>query len=67
MEKDTRDDGEVPPDDSAPSIEADREAAGMPAPEEERIAARKNIEGGEPLGPPSPGLLGDRTPESEVR
>jgi hypothetical protein len=60
-------DGELTPDDPARSIEADREAAGMPAPEEERVAARHNLEGGEPLGPPSPGLLGDRTPDSEVR
>ncbi len=60
-------DGELRPDDPARSVEADREAAGMPAPEEERIAARKNLEGGEPVGPPSPGLLGDRTPDSEVR
>jgi hypothetical protein len=59
-------DGELLPDDPARSIEADREAAGMPAPEEERIAASTNIEGGEPIGRPSPGLLGDRTPDSEV-
>lgn len=58
--------GAMRPDDPARSIEADREAAGMPAPEEERIAASKNIEGGEPVGPPSPGLLGDRTPDNPV-
>jgi hypothetical protein len=62
----TQGDGELRPDDPARSIEADREAAGMPAPEEERIAARQNVEGGEPIGPPSPGLLGDRTPENPV-
>ena len=59
-------DGAMRPDDPARSVEADRAAAGMPAPEEERIAARKNLEGGEPVGPPSPGLLGDRTPENPV-
>jgi len=62
----TQGDGAMRPDDPARSIEADREAAGMPAPEEERIAASKNIEGGEPVGPPSPGLLGDRTPDNPV-
>ena len=60
-------DGALRPDDPARSVEADREAAGMPAPEEERVAARQNLEGGEPIGRPSPGLLGDRTPENEVR
>jgi hypothetical protein len=60
-------DGVMRPDDPARSVEADREAAGMPAPEEERIAASKNLQEGEPIGPPSPGLLGDRTPDSEVR
>lgn len=63
----TQGEGELRPDDPARSIEADREAAGMPTPEEERVAARKNLEGGEPVGPSSPGLLGDRTPDSEVR
>lgn len=62
----TQGDGAMRPDDPARSIEADREAAGMPAPEEERIAASKNIEGGEPVGQPSPGLLGDRTPDNPV-
>ena len=66
-EPETQGAGVVTPDDPARSVEADREAAGMPAPEEERIAARKNLEGGEPVGPPSPGLLGDRTPDSDVR
>jgi hypothetical protein len=60
-------DGALLPDDPARSIEADREAAGIPAPEEERVAARQNLQGGEPVGRPSPGLLGDRTPESDVR
>jgi hypothetical protein len=59
--------GEVTADDPARSVEADRAAAGMPTPEEERVAARANLEGGEPVGPPSPGLLGDRTPDSDVR
>ena len=59
--------GVLADDDPARSIEADRRAAGMPAPEEERVAARANLEGGEPVGPPSPGLLGDRTPDSDVR
>ena len=62
----TQGSGAMRPDDPARSVEADREAAGMPAPEEERIAASKNIEGGEPVGPPSPGLLGDRTPDNPV-
>ncbi len=58
--------GAMRPDDPSRSADADREAAGMPAPEEERIAARQNVEGGEPIGPPSPGLLGDRTPDNPV-
>jgi hypothetical protein len=66
-EPETQGDGVVTADDPARSVEADREAAGMPSPEEERVAARRNLEGGEPVGPPSPGLLGDRTPDSDVR
>jgi len=60
-------DGVLVPDDPARSIEVDREAAGMPAPEEAWVATRENVEGGEPVGPESPGLLGDRTPESDAR
>jgi len=56
-------DGVLVADDPARSIEVDREASGMPAPEEERVAAGENLDAGEPVGPPSPGLLGERTPE----
>ena len=59
-------DGVLLPDDPARSVEVDREAAGMPAPEEERIAASRNLDAGEPVGQPSPGLLGDRTPDDPV-
>jgi hypothetical protein len=60
-------DGVLVPDDPARSIEVDREASGMPAPEEERVAAGENVDAGEPVGPESPGLLGDRTPETGDR
>jgi hypothetical protein len=58
--------GTLRPDDPARSADADREAAGLPSVEEERVAAGQNLQGGEPLGRPSPGLLGDRTPENPV-
>jgi len=60
-------DGVLVPDDPARSIEVDREASGMPAPEQERIAAGESLEAGAPVGPESPGLLGDRTPETGDR
>ncbi|MDX6543217.1 MAG: hypothetical protein QOK32_820, partial [Gaiellaceae bacterium] len=59
-------DGVLVPDDPARSVEVDREVAGMPAPEEERVALRENLEGGEPVGPPSPGLLGERAPDDSA-
>ncbi|MDX6447954.1 MAG: hypothetical protein QOD08_417 [Gaiellaceae bacterium] len=59
-------DGVLVPDDPARSVEVDREVAGMPAPEEERVALRENLEGGETVGPPSPGLLGERAPDDSA-
>ena len=59
--------GNVDPDDPARSIEADRAAAGMPTPEEERVRARESLRtgGGGESAPPSPGFLGSRNPDND--
>jgi len=55
--------GDVVPDD--PGVSAEQEALhlGLKTPEQERLEVQKGVDAGD-REPPSPGLLGERTPEN---